>query len=168
MKTKCDFCKTEYTIDKIPATPVRCAVCGHTWTIQTPVRRNSFLIFIASLCALLAAIVFTIAVISEYNVVKQKSRPLIATITATDIIQDADGNPQFKVYGTVRNQSGEIYGMPDLIIFMHDAKGNVIGEQKFPPSATLIDSGSLVTFTHTLSGGTAGIKKISAKLVGMK
>lgn len=168
MKTKCDFCKTEYTIDKIPATPVRCAVCGHTWTIQTPVRRNSFLIFIASLCALLAAIVFTIAVISEYNVVKQKSRPLIATITATDIIQDADGNPQFKVYGTVRNQSGEIYGMPDLIIFMHDAKGNVIGEQKFPPSATLIDSGGLVTFTHTLSGGTAGIKKISAKLVGMK
>lgn len=168
MKIKCDFCKTEYNVDRVPATTVRCPICGHCWIVQTPARKNSWLIFIASVCALLAAIVFTVAVISQYNVMQQKRRPLVATITASEIINDENGVPRFKVHGTVRNQSTEIYGVPDLIIVGYDAKGNVVMEQKFQPSGTLIDSGGLVNFTHVLSGNTSGIKKLSAKLEGIK
>ena len=168
MKIKCDFCKTEYNVDNVPATTVRCPICGHCWLVQMPARKNTWLIFIASVCALLAAIVFAIAVISQYNVMQQKRRPLVATIIASEIINDEKGVPHFRVHGTVRNQSAEIYGVPDLIIIGYDAKGDVVLEQKFPPSGTLIDSGGLVNFTHVLSGNISGVKKISAKLEGLK
>ena len=62
MKIKCDFCKTEYTLDKTPSAPVKCAVCGHVWAVSRPNRRGAVMAFIAAICALLSAIVFAVAV----------------------------------------------------------------------------------------------------------
>lgn len=168
MKIKCDFCKTEYSVDRIPSTPVRCAICGHCWVAQTPSRRNNFFVFVAALCALLSAIIFTVVVITHYNTTHRNLNPLIATITASEIVTDNSGVSHFKVHGTVRNQSAEIYGVPDLQIVSYDADGNVLYRQRFAPSGTLIEGGALINFTHTLSDPSAGVKKISAELIGIE
>ena len=76
MKIKCDFCKTEYHIDNIPNTPVQCALCGHTWTVVVGQKRNALLMFFASLCALLSAIVF-------YFLIHEGAHLIYALLTGT-------------------------------------------------------------------------------------
>jgi hypothetical protein len=164
MKTSCDFCKTEYNLAMVPAAPVQCALCGHVWTVAAPRRRNSFLVITAALCALLAATVFAFAVLARHQVKNIKNNPLVAEISGIRTIVDAFGAQHFVVSGRVVNRSQEIYGVPDLLIVSKDDAGNVMAQQKFMPSATLLDAGGFVEFTHTLSVPTAGVKKITAEL----
>ncbi len=63
-------------------------------------------------------------------------------------------------------QTMDIYGMPDVMIILRDADGRTISEQKFMPSATLIDAGGVSNFKYTLSAPvTSDIKKIDVRLV---
>lgn len=164
MKIKCDFCKTEYNLDTAPSGPVECAICGHTWTVAVPARRNAFLMFVASLCALMAAAVFAVVVLVRHQANQVQTRPLVATISEIKTVVDAAGAPHFVVSGAVLNQSDEIYGVPDLIIVSHDGDGRVIAQQKFMPSATLLDPGAHAEFSHTLSAPASGVKKITVEL----
>jgi hypothetical protein len=164
MKTVCDFCKTEYDLDTAPAAPVQCALCGHIWAVVVPKRRNSFLVFAAALCALLAAAVFSFAIIARHQVSQIKQNPLIAHISEIHTVIDAFGAPHFVVKGTVTNQSDEIYGVPDLLIVSRDDHGNILAQQKFMPSATLLDVGEHVEFAHTLAASTNGVKKVTVEL----
>lgn len=168
MKIKCDFCKTEYNLDKVPNTPVKCAVCGHVWNVAMPARKNSWLMFFASLCALLSAIVFTIAVIVQHQAKKANSGPLIATVSAVETSTDENGDVHVVVKGNVKNISDDIYGVPDLMIVSMDDHGKVLAQQKFMPSATLLDAGATVNFSHTLSPQPNGVKRITAKLVNLE
>jgi predicted Zn finger-like uncharacterized protein len=165
MKIRCDFCKTEYHIDNIPNMPVQCAVCGHTWNVAIDNKKNSWLMFFASLCALLSAIVFTVAIITQHQIKQKNQGPLIATVTSVTTSTDENGISHVVVNGTVTNISNQIYGVPDLLIVSSDDKGNVLAQQKFMPSATLLDVGASVKFSHMLSHQPSGVKKISAKLV---
>lgn len=167
MKITCDFCQTEYSLDRAPNSPVRCAVCGHVWHAAAPSRRSAFLVVIAAATALLAAIVFTIVAITHHRASADASRPLVASVTEITTTTDDAGVSHFVVHGTVVNQSGEIYGVPDLIITSRDANGNPIAHQKFMPSATLLDAGGHVSFTHTLAAPTYGVKKITVELADM-
>ncbi len=165
MKIVCDFCKTEYALDNFPTAPVRCAVCGNTWVVQRGRRKNAWMLFLASICALLSALVFSFVLLSRHKIAEyQASNPLVATVTSVDSVIDAAGVSHFVVHGTVVNRSTEIYGVPDLIILSLDGAGNTIARQKFMPSATLLDAGQSVEFTHTLSTPTAGVKQIKAAL----
>lgn len=163
MKIKCDFCKTEYSLDAIPTTPVKCAVCGHTWSVSQPTHRGAWMMFIAASCALLSAIVFAIAVIVRSHI-DNASKPLVAEISEIKTITDKDGVAHFVVRGVVTNQTTQIYGVPDLVIVSRDASGNPIARQKFMPSTPLLDAGGTVEFNHTLSGTTDGVKKITVEL----
>ena len=164
MKIKCDFCKTEYNINNMPNTPVKCAVCGYTWRVATGTQKNAWMMFFASLCALLSAIIFTIAVITQHQVRKATQGPLIASVTGITTTTDENGVAHIVVNGTVTNVSEQIYGVPDLLIVSTDDKGNVLAQQKFMPSATLLDVGASVGFSHMLAPQPNGVKKISAKL----
>ncbi len=164
MKIKCDFCKTEYNLDKVPMSPVKCAVCGHTWRVVVPPRKNAWLMFFASLCALLSAIIFTVAVITRHQASHANRGPLIAAVSNIDTTTDSDGTTVVTVNGSITNVSDAIYGLPDLIIVATDGDGNILSRQKFMPSATLLDSGDSVNFSHRLSKLPAGVKKISAHL----
>lgn len=165
MKIVCDFCKTEYALDNFPAAPVRCAICGNTWVVQRTRRKNSWMLFLASICALLSALIFSFVLISRHQIAQhQAAHPLTASVTSVDSVVDAAGIPHFVVHGTVVNHSTEIYGVPDLIILSLDDAGRTIAQQKFMPSATLLDAGQQVEFTHTLSTPTAGVKQIKAAL----
>lgn len=164
MKITCDFCKTEYNSDIAPTMPVRCAICGHTWTADVRPVRNAWLVFVAALCALLSAIVFAVVMVTHHQVENIQNNPLVARVSGVEMVTDAVGVPHFVVTGDVQNQTDEIYGMPDLIIVMWDDDDNIVSQQKFMPSATLIDAGAGVPFTHTLSGPTTGVAKITAKL----
>ncbi len=164
MKTKCEFCKTEYNIDDIPSTPVKCAICGYSWSIATPSRKNTWLVFFASLCALLSAIIFTVAVIVQHQARHANRGPLVAQITNLDTTTDDTGATHVVVNGSITNISDSIYGMPDLFIVSTDESGHVLAKQKFMPSATLLDSGATVNFSHILAPQPAGVKKISAHL----
>lgn len=144
---------------------VQCAVCGHEWVISPASRRGAWLTFIAAATAALAAIVFSIAVITRHQArAAADARPLVATITNIRSVIDAAGVSHFVVSGRVTNQSAEIYGVPDLIIVSHDDTGAEITRQKFMPSATLLDSGASVDFSHTLSAPGDGVKKITVEL----
>lgn len=167
MKTVCDFCKTEYTLESFPTTPVKCAVCGHVWRVAANTHRNGLVVVIAALCALLAAIVFAVVVIVRHQVDTANNKPLIAEISDVHTVIDAAGVSHFVVSGHVENRSDDIYGVPDLIIVSRDANGDPVAQQKFMPSATLLDAGASVGFVHTLSAPSTGVKKITVELGGL-
>lgn len=164
MKTVCDFCKTEYTLSNIPKVPVKCAVCGNTWVVQKPVKKNSWLTFIAAICALLAAVVFAIAVVTQHQVKTIREKPLVAEIYEINTIEDDNGVLRFLVNGAVKNRSEQIYGVPNLIIISYDESGKIVDTQKFLPPATLLDSGADAKFLHVLSVPTEKVKKIAVEL----
>ncbi|MBO4626273.1 MAG: hypothetical protein J5679_03325 [Alphaproteobacteria bacterium] len=164
MKIKCDFCKTEYTIDRVPNTPVKCAVCGHTWAVSKPSRRGAIMMFVAAACALLSAIVFVIAVVVSNRMDDVANRPLVAEISEIKTITDKDGTPHYVVRGAVVNRTMQIYSVPDLVIVSLDAAGKPVAKQKFLPSVPLLDAGGTVEFNYTLSGNTDGVKKITVEL----
>ena len=164
MKIKCDFCKTEYSVDKTPTTPVRCAVCGHVWTVSAPSRRGAWMMFIASICALLSATVFAIAVVVQSKIRNANPEPIVAQLTEITTVTDDGGTPRFAVRGAIVNQSTEIYGVPDLVVVSRDDAGREIARQKFMPNATLVESGASVNFYHVLSTPTDGVKKITVEL----
>ena len=168
MKIKCDFCKTEYNTDSLTSGAVKCAVCGHTWAVVRPTRKNSLLMFFASLCALLSAIIFTVAVITHHQAKNAVRGPLVAAVCGGYTTTDENGQTRIVVTGTIENISSDIYGVPDLIIVSTDEKGRVLTRQKFMPSATLLDAGGVVKFSHVLSPQPAGVKKISAHLADLQ
>jgi len=165
MKIKCDVCKTEYTLSDAPNGNVRCAVCGNTWRVCPKNRRSGLLVFFASLCALLAATIFAVAVIVISRRDDPEKRPLIATITNVSTVQDKDGTDQVVVNGTVTNRSDDIYAFPDLVIILYDANGTAISRQKFMPTATLLDAGQSVGFSHSLTGTVTGVKRVAVELM---
>ena len=164
MKIKCDFCKTEYTLDKVPTSPVKCAICGHVWSVARASRRGAILAFITAACALLSAIVFTIAVVVQSRIDSATNKPLIAEISEIKTVVDNGGVPRFVVRGAVINQTDQIYGVPDLVIISRDVHGKPIARQKFLPSVPLLDAGASVEFNHVLSTPTDGVKKITVEL----
>ena len=164
MKIKCDICKTEYTTEDISSGRVRCAVCGHVWTAPRKNRRGGLMVFFASLCALLAATIFAVAVIITSRHDDPNKRPLVATITGVETKTEGDTS-KFNVNGVVTNRSDDIYGLPDLVIILHDADGAPIVRQKFMPSATLLDAGQSVEFMHTITGNVSGVKRVSVELL---
>lgn len=164
MKIKCDFCKTEYSVDKTPTAPVKCAVCGHVWTVAAPSHRGAWMVFVASVCALLSAVVFATAVVVQSKIRNANREPIVAQLTEIKTVNDENGVPRFSVRGVIVNQSTEIYGVPDLIVVSRDGAGREIARQKFMPSATLVESGASVEFNHVLSTPTDGVKKITVEL----
>ena len=168
MKIKCDFCKTEYSVEGATSGAVRCAVCGHTWSVAHPARKNSWLMFFASLCALLSAIIFTVAVITHHQAKNANRGPLIANVSGVETTTDENGVSRLVVHGTITNVSSDIYGVPDLIIVSSDGAGHILARQKFMPSATLLDAGASVEFNHILSAQPTGVKKISAHLADLE
>ena len=164
MKIKCDFCKTEYTLDKAPNAPVKCAVCGHVWTVARASRRGAILAFVTAACALLSAIVFTVAVVVQSKIDSVANKPLVADISEIKTVADKDGTARFVVRGAIINQTDQIYGVPDLVIVLRDAHGKPIARQKFLPSMPLLDAGASVEFNHVLSSSTDGVKKITVEL----
>ena len=164
MKIKCDFCKTEYTIDRVPTTPVKCALCGHVWSVSNPSRRGAWMMFIAATCALLSAIVFVVAVVVRGRMDDVAHKPLVAEISEIKTISDKDGIPHYVVRGAVTNRTTQIYSMPDLVIVSLDANGKPIAKQKFLPSIPVLDAGGVAEFDYTLSGNTDGVKKITVEL----
>lgn len=164
MKTTCDFCKTEYTIDGVPNAPVKCAVCGNTWVVPRAPRTRPWLVFIAALCALLAAIVFAVAVIAQNKITEIRENPLIAEIGEITTMTDENGIMRFVVNGRIVNRSDQIYGVPGLVVESYERDGNIVDRQHFMPSATLLDAGASVNFSHVLSVPVAGVETISVKL----
>jgi len=164
MKIKCDFCKTEYSLDKTPNSPVKCAVCGHVWSVPGPSRRGALLAFVTALCALLSAIVFVVAVIVRGHMDKAAEKPIVAEISEIKTVADKSGDLHFVVRGAIINQTTQIYGVPDLIIVSRDDTGKPVAVQKFMPSIPLLDAGASVEFNHVLSSTTDGVKKITVEL----
>lgn len=160
----CDFCKTEYNAAGMRGGVVRCAVCGNTWVVHTPPRRSAILTLFAALCAALAAAVFAVVAITQHQANVVRATPLVASIDEIRTITDDAGVVRFVVDGRVVNRSDEIYGVPDLLIVSYDEDGHIVARQRFMPSATLLDSGASVGFSHTLAVPTSGVKKIAAEI----
>ncbi|MBP5485276.1 MAG: DUF3426 domain-containing protein [Alphaproteobacteria bacterium] len=167
MKIKCDVCKTEYNLPTTTSGEVRCAVCGHMWVIKNKTHRSGLMVFFASLCALLAATVFAVAVIVTSRHDNPGERPLVAVINDIQTVTN-DDNTQLVVTGTVTNRSDDIYAFPDLVIVLYGEDGSPIVRQRFMPSATFLDVGQSVGFTHRLSGSFPGVKRVAVELMNME
>lgn len=165
MKIKCDFCKTEYTLSKIPAVPVKCAICGHTWMVKTNAKKHHLLQFLAALCALIAAIIFAIVAVTQYRSHAESRLPLKASIFKTELAPDGNGVNHFIVSGILENRSDNLYGAPDIIILTFDEHGKQLGNgEHFNPPVPILDAGARVGFVYTLRAPSMGVKKISVKL----
>lgn len=167
MKIKCDVCKTEYNLPTKTSGDVRCAICGHTWTVKTKTNRSGLMVFFASLCALLAATVFAVAVIITSRRDDSNNKPLVAVVDDIQTVT-TNGVEQMVVRGTVTNRSDDIYAFPDLAIVLYGEDGSIIGRQRFMPSATFLDVGQTVGFTHKLSGDVTGVRRVGVELMNME
>ena len=165
MKHTCNFCKTTYTLTREQTGDVECIVCGRISNVKHGRHhKHSFLMLIAAFCALLSAIVFTFVAITNHRAAEIKNNPLIAQISDISFTTDEAGEKRLVISGQVVNRSDKIYGLPDLILTLIDANGNVIANHKFMPSATLLDSKASVKFTHVLNTRADGVKKVTAQL----
>ena len=166
MKTTCNFCKTEYNLDKFPNTPVKCAVCGHVWTPRRSLRRNSILKFIAALCAFAAACIFSFVVIVGYQNDKSKKQPLVANIDeqSVHLVVDENGSNRVFVSGNITNNTDNLYGLPNIIIVSHDVSGNILSRQTFIPPVTLLAPRTTVTFNYMLSVDPTNVKRVTVEL----
>lgn len=165
MKIKCDFCKTEYALATRPTTPVKCAICGHVWTPVTPNTRRATLTFIAAVCALLSAIVFTCAVVARHKMKNMAAGPLVAQLVAATTTTDDAGLAHFVVTGRITNTTYDIYGMPDIVVVSRDEHDNPIAAQRVMPPVTLLDAGASAEFTTQLTAPTTGTKKITIEML---
>ncbi len=166
MKIKCDVCKTEYNLPTKTSGDVRCAICGHTWTVKVKKNRSGLMVFFASLCALLAATVFAVAVIITSRHDDSNKKPLVAVVDDIQTVT-TNGVEQMVVRGTVTNRSDDIYAFPDLAIVLYGEDGSIIGRQRFMPSATFLDVGQTVGFTHKLSGDVSGVRRVGVELMNI-
>ena len=166
MKIKCDFCKTEYSLATTPTTPVKCAVCGHVWTVTSPnAKLRATQTFIAALCALLAAGVFAYWAIKLHNRrMEMRNTPLIAELIAADVETDDNGVAHIVIQGRITNISDELYGVPDIVVVSRDGHGNPLARQRVMPPATLLDVGKSVDFTQKLNTPTANVKQITIEM----
>ena len=167
MKIKCDVCKTEYNLPAETSGDVRCAICGHTWTVKNKTRRSGLMVFFASLCALLAATIFAVAVIVTSRRDNPDKRPLVAVIDDIQTVE-TNGESQIVVTGTVTNRSDDIYAFPDLLIILYDENGSPVARQRFMPSATFLDVGQSVGFKHRIAGKVSGVKRVAVELLNME
>lgn len=165
MKTVCDFCKTEYTLEHAPNTPVKCAVCGHVWTPRVPISQKTVIKFIAAICAFIAACIFSFVVVVNFSSGK-KQQPLVTKIDEKNIhtVLDDKGVKRIFVSGDITNTTNDIYGLPNIVIISYDAMGNVLSRQTFMPPATLLEAKTTVTFNHLLSVDPTNVKRLSVEL----
>ena len=165
MKITCDFCKTEYTLEKTPNTAVKCAVCGHVWTPRVPFRHNATIKLIAAICAFIAACIFCVAVVLNLPN-GSDNKPLITTIDEKNIhtVMDENGNKRIFVSGDITNTTDDIYGLPNIVIISYDENDNVLSRQAFVPPSTLLEPKTTVTFNHILSVDPTHVKRLSVEL----
>lgn len=167
MKIVCDFCKTEYSIAKLPNTPVKCVVCGHVWAPHKDFYKNSVLIkFIVVLCALIAACIFSFVAVVKFQNTSIRKKTLVARIDEKNIhlVKDDKGDNRIFVSGDITNNTEDIYGLPGVVIISFDAANNVLSRQTFTPPATLLEPKSTVTFNHILSVDPTNVKRVSVEL----
>lgn len=167
MKLVCDFCKTEYTLTKLPATSVRCAICGHVWSPHSSFSLNRvWLKFLVVICALIAACIFSFVAIVKFHNSSEKNKPLVARIDEQNIriVTDKDGKKNIFISGDITNNTDEIYGLPNILIMSYDADNNLLSRQKFMPPATFLEPKSTVTFNHLLSVDPTNVKRVSVEL----
>lgn len=164
MKIKCDVCKTEYSLDGALTGGVKCAICGNCWHVKRQTDHRPLITFIASLCALLSATIFAVAVIIATRTNNPEKKPLIAHITSVSSSKDDNEQSHLVVNGVITNRSDDIYGVPDLIVILHDEHGTPISRQKFMASASLLEGGQSVNFSHTLSVSPTGVKRVTVEL----
>lgn len=166
MKAICDFCKTEYNLDKNPNGALKCAVCGHVWTPRRSLRQHSTLKFIAAICAFIAACIFSFVVIVGFQKDKSQQQPLIANIDEQNvrIVVDENGNNRVFVSGNLTNNTDNLRGLPNIVIVSHDASGNVLSRQAFIPPVTLLAPRTTVTFNHMLSVDPTNVKRVTVEL----
>lgn len=164
MKIVCDFCKTEYTLNKRPNMPVKCAVCGHVWTPRVPISQKTLIKFIAALCAFISACIFSFVVIVNFN--NSGNKPLITKLDEKNIhlVSDENGNNRIFVSGDITNTTNDIYGLPNIVVISYDDKDNVLSRQTFIPPATLIEAKTTITFNYMLSVNPTNVKRLTVEL----
>lgn len=171
MKVVCDFCKTEYSLAKMPNASVKCAVCGHVWTPHKPFSvKGVWLKLLVVICALIAACIFSFVAIVKFQNSSIKNKPLVARLDEKNIrvVRDENGLDRIFVSGDITNNTNDIYGLPNLVVISYDAANNVLSRQSFIPPATLLEPKNTVTFNHILSVDPTNVKRVSVELKEFK
>ncbi|MDR1207109.1 MAG: zinc-ribbon domain-containing protein [Rickettsiales bacterium] len=151
MKIICPVCNAEYAANLPNARAVKCACCGKVWT---PPKKNggSFLLIFASICALLAAAIFSATIVLKHHAGNiSRNAPLTVKLEPVRQISDANGLGHWVVSGRISNRTDKIQGIPNFVIAMKNKDGDTIAVQKFLPPAPLLDAGESVEFKHTIA-----------------
>lgn len=164
MKIKCDFCKTEYTLNRMTNKYVKCAICGHVWAPQTNTYKSVWVKFCLSVCALLAVVCFCFVALTVYKTQSMKRKPIVAMITENKVKTDEDGKLYILVSGMLKNQTNEIYGVPKIVLNSFDKNKEQISSQVIEPPATFIDPKTSITFSQKLFVNPESVKKLTIEI----
>ena len=166
MKIICDFCKTEYNLDRIPGVPVKCAVCGHTWMPSRPFYQSATIKFVAALCAFITVCIFAFVIMVNFHNNRLKKQTLSAGIDekTVHLIKDENGANRLFVSGHITNNTDDLYGIPNVIIVSYDVNNNVLSRQTFMPPSTLLESKNTITFNYILSVDPTNVKRVAVEL----
>jgi len=148
MKITCPFCKTDYAA-KVPAgRRTECAVCSHCWV---PPRASVALpVWVVAAALILAAALFTGLAIIRYMPAKKPQGPLAIEMVSVRQTESAAGAAGWTISGRVSNLSGNIHGVPDLILVVKNDQGDTVLRQRMSPPMPILDIGESATFTHTV------------------
>ena len=80
------------------------------------------------------------------------------------LVLDKNGRQSIFVSGDIKNNTDEIYGLPNVIIVSYDINNNVLSRQTFMPPATFLEPKNTVTFNHILSVEPTNVKRVSVEL----
>jgi len=155
MRTICPFCKTEYSVSLDKDTTVKCVCCGKVWNVHIVKNFGKLLIkFLMALCALLSAVIFSVAVLTKHKEPELLTIKLLNSTVSTDKIV---------ISGIIKNESEKLMAIPDLIAIVKDNNGNILREVKIIPPVPVLDIDGTAVFTNTIV--VSGAKKIKMDFV---
>ena len=151
MKITCPFCKTDYTADVPNGRSAECTVCSHSWR---PARRSGVARSLA-IAFVLVAIAFAGALAIKYMPKGKPQEPLVIEMVNIRPIETG-----FSVSGRIRNISGQIYGVPDIVLVVKNRDDEIILRHRMRPPLPILDIGEAAEFNNEVPEFPDGAKRV--------
>jgi len=113
--------------------------------------------------ALLVAVI-AITMTTRYAPANKTEETIVVEMTGFRRTAAADG-ARIVISGRVKNMSGRVYGIPDIMLVLRDDAGEIVFTQRIMPPAPVLDIGEVAKFSHTLSGVPENARAARAEFV---
>ena len=93
----------------------------------------------------------------------RRGAPLAIEINPVQVDASDPDARRWTISGRIRNNSGKIYGVPDLTVTVRNESGEVIATYRFSAPASLLDIGEVAEFSHKIPADTDEAKSFGVE-----